>query len=183
MSDLKVTESSTIPGLFEIELVVHADDRGSFREAYQAAKMEELGLPKLNVVQQNISFNKEVGVTRGIHAEPWDKYVTVAYGESFGAWIDLRAGDNFGAVHTATISTSKAFFIPKGTGNSYQTTQPNTTYSYLVTDHWSPDGQYVAVNLKDPKLNIDWPTSLETAIISEKDLKNPPLSEVKPMEF
>ena len=47
-------------------------------------------------VQNNISFNTSVGTTRGIHAEPWDKYVSVASGRIFGAWVDLRAGESFG---------------------------------------------------------------------------------------
>ena len=33
------------------------------------------------------------GATRGIHAEPWDKFVSVATGRVFGAWVDLREGD------------------------------------------------------------------------------------------
>ena len=48
-------------------------------------------------VQNNISFNRNVGTTRGIHAEPWDKFISVATGRVFGAWVDLRAGDGFGA--------------------------------------------------------------------------------------
>ena len=36
------------------------------------------------------------GTTRGIHAEPWDKFVSVATGRIFGAWVDLRAGPTFG---------------------------------------------------------------------------------------
>ena len=50
------------------------------------------GLPDFGPVQNNVSFNTAAGVTRGIHAEPWDKYVTVASGRVFGAWVDLRPG-------------------------------------------------------------------------------------------
>src|SRR5688572_30761287 len=72
MADLAVKETS-IPGLFEIDLVVHGDSRGWFKENYQRAKLEALGLPHFEIVQNNFSYNEEVGVTRGIHAEPWEK--------------------------------------------------------------------------------------------------------------
>ena len=39
-----------------------------------------------------MSFNAQRGATRGIHAEPWDKFVSVATGRVFAAWVDLREG-------------------------------------------------------------------------------------------
>ncbi|MCA9333393.1 dTDP-4-dehydrorhamnose 3,5-epimerase family protein, partial [Candidatus Saccharibacteria bacterium] len=74
--ELKVTESP-IPGLYVIDLVLHGDNRGWFKENYQKAKMEALGLPAFEVVQNNFSYNEEVGVTRGLHAEPWEKFISV----------------------------------------------------------------------------------------------------------
>ena len=44
MSELAVRQTS-IPGLLEIDLVVHGDNRGWFKENYQRAKLEALGLP------------------------------------------------------------------------------------------------------------------------------------------
>ena len=76
--------------------------------------MLALGLPDFGPVQNNISFNNEVGVTRGIHAEPWDKFVSVATGRVFGAWVDLREGSSFGAVYTCEIDPSVAVFVPRG---------------------------------------------------------------------
>ena len=40
--------------------------------------MVALGLPDFGPVQNNMSFNTAAGATRGIHAEPWDKLVSVA---------------------------------------------------------------------------------------------------------
>ncbi len=79
---------------------VHGDSRGWFKENWQREKMTALGLPDFGPVQNNISFNDAVGTTRGIHAEPWDKWVSVATGRIFGAWVDLREGPTFGAVFT-----------------------------------------------------------------------------------
>ena len=64
-----------IEGLKVLDLSVHLDSRGWFKENWQRAKMTELGIPDLRIVQNNISYNDERGVTRGIHAEPWDKLI------------------------------------------------------------------------------------------------------------
>ena len=111
--------------------------------------MTALGLSDFGPVQNNISFNDAVGTTRGIHAEPWDKWVSVATGRIFGAWVDLREGPSFGAVYTTELDPSKAIFVPRGVGNSYQTLEPDTAYTYLVNDHWSPDAAYSFLNLAD----------------------------------
>lgn len=182
MSDLKVTES-VIPGLFVVDLVIHGDSRGWFKENYQKAKMEALGLPSFNIVQNNFSFNADVGVTRGLHAEPWEKFISVANGKAFGAWVDLRKGPGFGKVFTSEITPEKAYFVPRGVANAYQTLEPNITYTYLVNEHWSPEGKYSSVNLYDPSLGINWPISSERAIISDKDLQNPLIENVEPLEF
>ncbi len=87
--ELKV-EKTNIPGLLVFDLPVHGDNRGWFKENWQRAKMMGLGLPDFGPVQNNISYNATKGVTRGIHAEPWDKYISIAAGEIFGAWVDLR---------------------------------------------------------------------------------------------
>ncbi|PID99161.1 dTDP-4-dehydrorhamnose 3,5-epimerase [Candidatus Saccharibacteria bacterium] len=179
---LSVTEAD-IPGMFVVKLPVHGDSRGWFKENYQKEKMEALGLPTFDVVQNNFSYNDQRGVTRGLHAEPWEKYISVANGSVFGAWIDLRAGDSFGQTFSIEINPGVAVFVPRGVANGYQTLEENVTYTYLVNAHWSPDVQYVAVNSFDPAINIQWPFGREEAIVSEKDRSNPLLANVKPMEI
>src|SRR3954452_16275554 len=120
MSELTV-EESPIPGLLIINLPLHGDNRGWFKENWQREKLIKLGLPDFGPVQNNVSFNATRGVTRGLHAEPWDKYVALATGRIFGAWVDLRAGDSFGTVYTHEIGPETAIFIPRGVANAYQT--------------------------------------------------------------
>lgn len=79
--DLTVAETG-IGGLKVVDLAVHGDSRGWFKENWQRAKMCALGIPDLRVVQNNISYNDKKGVTRGIHAEPWDKFISVARGSA-----------------------------------------------------------------------------------------------------
>ncbi|WP_109209919.1 MULTISPECIES: bifunctional dTDP-4-dehydrorhamnose 3,5-epimerase family protein/NAD(P)-dependent oxidoreductase [Microbacterium] len=170
-----------IPGLFLWDLPVHGDSRGWFKENWQREKMTAAGLPDFGPVQNNISFNDAVGTTRGIHAEPWDKWVSVATGRIFGAWVDLREGPTFGAVFTAEIDPSRAVFVPRGVGNSYQTLEPDTAYSYLVNDHWSPNAAYSSLNLADETAAIAWPIPLSDVEISAKDLAHPRLADVVPI--
>jgi len=172
-----------IPGLIVLDLPVHGDARGWFKENWQREKMSATGidLPDFGPVQNNISFNDAVGTTRGIHAEPWDKYVSVATGRIFGAWVDLREGESFGAVFTTELDPSTAIFVPRGVGNSYQTLEVDTAYTYLVNDHWSPDATYTFLNLADETAAIEWPIPLADVEISPKDKAHPRLAEVVPM--
>lgn len=181
--DLSVAETG-IGGLKVVDLAVHGDSRGWFKENWQRAKMTALGIPDLRVVQNNISYNDSRGVTRGIHAEPWDKFISVARGSVFGAWVDLREGsETFGKVFTCTLDPSKAIYVPRGVGNSFQALEDGTAYTYLVDAHWSLELKrtYTFVNLADPELAIEWPIPLDEATVSEADLNHPYLKDVVPM--
>ncbi|WP_144791714.1 dTDP-4-dehydrorhamnose reductase [Kocuria palustris] len=179
---MRITETA-VPGLLLVELDVHGDSRGWFKENWQRRKMVAAGLPDFLPVQNNISFNSSAGTIRGIHAEPWDKYVSVATGRIFGAWVDLREGESFGAVATLEIAPGQAVFVPRGVGNSFQTLEPDTAYTYLVTGHWSAQAQsqYTFLNLADETAAIEWPIPLEQSEMSEKDRAHPRLPDVRPM--
>ena len=176
-------ERTNIPGMLVFDLSVHGDNRGWFKENWQCAKQTALGLPDLGPVQNNISFNAERGVTRGIHAEPWDKYISVATGSVFGAWVDLRPGESFGEVYTCVIDPSKAIYVPRGVGNSFQALEDGTAYTYLVNAHWSAELKrtYTFVNLADPELGIEWPIPLDECELSEADKQHPVLKDAVPM--
>ena len=175
-------DETTIPGLLRVELRVHGDNRGWFKENWQREKMIALGLPDFGPVQNNMSFNQTAGATRGIHAEPWDKLVSVATGRIFGVWIDLREGDTFGQVYTTELGPETAVFVPRGVGNGYQTLVDGTVYSYLVNDHWSAEARstYTFVNLADRTLAIQWPIALDRAELSDQDRQHPALDDVTP---
>jgi len=175
-------ETTPIPGLVVLRLDVREDARGWFKENWQREKMVALGLPDFGPVQNNISFNTRRGATRGIHTEPWDKFVTLATGRVFAAWVDMRAGESFGTTFTIEIDPSVAVFVPRGVGNAYQTLEDGTAYTYLVNEHWRPGVAYPALNLADESAAIDWPIPLADSEISAKDLANPALDAVAPMK-
>ena len=172
---MRITETA-IPGLLIIDLDVHGDNRGWFKENWQREKFTGLApeLASFQPVQNNISFN-HAGATRGLHAEPWDKLVSVAHGKIFGAWCDLREGsESFGEVVTHEVGPETAVFVPRGVANGFQALE-ETSYCYLVNEHWSAEARYAAVNLSI----VDWP--LEPTEISDKDKQHPDLAEVSPM--
>ncbi len=182
MTDLAV-EPTPIPGLLVLTLPLHRDARGWFKENWQRAAMTARGLPDFGPVQNNVSHNADAGVTRGLHAEPWDKLVSLTAGRIFGAWVDLRPGPGFGASFHLELGPDQAVFVPRGVANGYQALQPGTTYSYLVNQHWSPQarGSYTYLNLADETVALPWPIPLADAIISDADAAHPRLADVAPM--
>ena len=187
MSEMKFSkelhaETTPIDGLVVYDLPVHGDERGWFKENWQREKMLAAGLPDFGPVQNNVSFNDKKGVTRGLHAEPWDKFVSIGAGSVFGAWCDIRKDSpTYGETFTVELDPSKAIFVPRGVANGFQTLEDNTVYMYLVNDHWSPDAQYSNVSIFDESLPIEWPIPLTEATISEKDHSHPNLSEATPI--
>jgi len=179
-------QTTSIPGLLIFDVTSVGDERGWFQEKFHKDKLVTAGMPReFNIVQTNVSFNKELGVIRGFHAEPWDKFISVVSGKVFSAYVDLRKGETFGKVVTVEIDNNKAVFLPRGVANAFQTLTADTYYIYSVNDHWSQElyDKYTFVNLADPDINIKWPISLETATMSERDRNHPILKDIKPLEL
>jgi dTDP-4-dehydrorhamnose 3,5-epimerase len=181
VTGLPAVRETPILGLLQVDLDLRGDRRGWFKENYQEAKLRAAGLPELRFVQNNVSYNAEAGVTRGIHAEPWEKYVSLATGRAFAAIVDLRAGANFGRVVTVELTPATALLVPSGCGNAFQTLEPHTAYTYLVTAHWSAEAGYVSVDPFDTDLDIAWPLPRDRAIVSDKDAANSALRDVAPV--
>lgn len=181
MSELRVTETD-LKGLYTIDLVVHADSRGSFREAYQLDKLAKLGLPYFGPVQWNISDNVRAGIIRGIHAEPWDKYIHCLAGRAFAAIVDLRkTSPTFKQHRTFELDQHRALFVSRGFGNAYQVLAPNTVYGYLVNAHYQAGIKYLGVRYDDPELGIAWPLKPGPDDLSEKDQTLPTVAEAIPV--
>ncbi|KGR72722.1 dTDP-4-dehydrorhamnose 3,5-epimerase family protein [Streptococcus phocae subsp. phocae] len=183
---LSVTRIEAIPGLLEFDIPVYGDNRGWFKENFQKEKMVPLGFPESffaeGKLQNNISVSYKHAL-RGLHAEPWDKYISVAdQGKVLGTWVDLREGDSFGQVYQTIIDASKGIFVPRGVANGFQVLSDQVSYSYLVNDYWAADlkPKYAFVNYADPTLPIKW-ENLEAAEVSEADKNHPMLKDVKPL--
>ncbi len=181
MNDLPRFESTPISGLLRITLDHRTDSRGWFQEVWQKRKWAFSPIAWFRPVQQNSSANLLPGSIRGMHAEPWNKLVTVVSGKAFCCWVDLRAGAEFGSTHWSAIEPGTAFFVPEGVANGYQSLESNTVYTYLVDDYWSPNRKYSAFNPFDSSLNLPWPIPHHDSIISTKDAQSPSLLEIAPI--
>lgn len=176
-------QQTDIPGLIIFDATLMEDERGYLQEKFHKAKLIEAGMPaSFEAKQQNVTLNKKAGTTRGMHAENWNKYVSVVGGRAFSAFCDLRKGPSFGKVVTTELSPTVTAFVPSGVATSYQCLEPNTYYMYSMDNHPSPDVKYAGVNIADKALGIDWPIPLSEATISEKDRAQPMLKDVVPVE-
>ena len=134
-------------------------------------------------LQNNVSFSRK-NVLRGLHAEPWDKYISVADGgKVLGSWVDLREGETFGNTYQTVIDASKGIFVPRGVANGFQVLSDTVSYSYLVNDYWALElkPKYAFVNYADPSLGIEW-ENLAEAEVSEADKNHPTTQGCKTFE-
>ena len=182
MGELAV-ETTAIPGLLVVRLGLQPNDDGWFKEDWHRAKMTALGLPDFDPVQHNVTHVVARGITRGFLAEPWDRMVSVSQGRAMGAWVDLRAGAGFGRTFTCDLDPGTAVFVPRGVGNAHQVLADDTTFSYLLEHHWTPQARHrsASVDLFDPALGITWPIGREHAIVAHRDRLHPLLADAKPL--
>lgn len=168
-----------IPGLLLRRNAIHRDDRGAFAEMWSSRSPEDF--TGFHPVQHSIAWNGPSLVTRGIHAEPWQKVASVVCGAIFGAWVDLREGATFGILYYERLNPGDAVLIPEGVGNSYQTLEATTILSYLADDHWKPGRTYPSVDLGDPVLAIPWPRLVSSTEVSDRDQATPPFTTLSPL--
>jgi dTDP-4-dehydrorhamnose 3,5-epimerase len=180
-----------IDGLFIYDLKVISDSRGWFKENYkQEIFFESTGIDNFHILQNSISFSKKKRTIRGLHAEPYNKFISVAKGKFFGAWVDLRKGSKtYGKSYSEEHDPSKGAFVPRGVANGQQALEDESVYVYLVDGYWSSTAKYSLINPSDPALNIAWPIPLKingewnpNVLISDKDKAHPLLKDALPIE-
>lgn len=169
-----------IPGLYLVRQDPIRTGCGWFREGWHEAKLAQAGMGPFRPVQHNVDHVVARGVTRGFHAEPWDRLVSVLTGRAFGAWVDLRPGASFGRVVTSELDVATSAFVPAGVANAHQVLEQNTTFSYLLAEHWTAEAKQHSsfVNLFDPALSVPWPLRSDEAVVSEVDRGHPLLADL-----
>ena len=179
-------ERLKIPDVILITPRKHADPRGFFSETFRADAFEALGLEAFRFVQDNHVYSTQKGVLRGLHFQlpprAQGKLVRCTRGAIFDVAVDIRAGSpSYGRHVGVELSATnwKQLWIPPGFAHGYVTLEEQCEVTYKVTDYYSAESDR-GVAWDDPALAINWRLSHTEIILSEKDRKQPRLSEITP---
>lgn len=183
MGNFIFTETK-IKGVYIIDTKVYGDHRGYFMETYNEEDFKAAGLD-YTFVQDNQSSSRK-GVLRGLHFQkthPQAKLVRVLKGEVFDVAVDLRKdSETYGQWVGVLLSeeNKKQFMIPRGFAHGFAVVSDHAEFAYKCDELYHPEDEGGLI-YNDPDIAIDWPDVGEV-ILSEKDLKNPTLAELK-IEF
>ena len=171
-----------IPDLIILAPKKIQDRRGFFSETYNKRWLEEAGFTK-EFVQDNYVLSVDSGVVRGLHFQisPFaqDKLVRVLKGSILDVTVDIRSGSpTFGKHAAVELSESNwlQLLVPAGFAHGYCTLSTNTEVAYKVTNFYSTEHER-GILWSDPALQISWPVSAGEAIVLDRDLTLPLLSD------
>jgi dTDP-4-dehydrorhamnose 3,5-epimerase len=175
------TIKTGIPGLVIVEVEVHGDERGYFKELWRASRHAELQLPGC-FVQSNIS-RSGAGVVRGLHyqyPQPQGKLVTVLDGSIFDVAVDLRIDSpTFRQWAGVELSASnhRQLYVPEGFAHGFCVLGDGAMMSYLCTAEYAAEFD-ATVAWDDPDIGVEWP--LQPSSMSAKDRSAPRLRDIAP---
>jgi dTDP-4-dehydrorhamnose 3,5-epimerase len=177
-------EHLEIPGPLLLTPRRIGDSRGFFSETFRKDALAELGFAD-EFVQDNHSMSSEAGVVRGLHFQtpPFAqaKLVRVVRGRMLDVAVDLRLGSpSYGrsvAVELSALNWAQ-LLIPVGFAHGFCTLEPMTEVVYKVTAPYAP-AHDLGILWHDPDLEIAWPVTPETAIVSDKDRRQPRLKDYR----
>ena len=178
--------STSIPGVFLIDPVVHGDERGWFSESYREDRFRELGIDK-RFVQDNQSFSGR-DVLRGLHYQlgrPQAKLVRVLQGEVFDVAVDIRKGSpSFGRWVGEILSGSnrRQMYVPKGFAHGFLVLSETAEFLYKVSDFWVREEERGIV-WNDATLGIAWPLTGLTPTVNARDAGYPTLAAAPPKDL
>lgn len=169
-----------IDGLFYLRYAKHIDDRGFFTQAMEVKQIRQEINPNFQIQQVNLSVSKSK-VLRGIHAENWNKLVTVLSGQAQLVVADIRQDSPtykklvyFNINANEQNDFGESLYISAKLGNSICAIDGPVYYLYGVDQSYQErnkdDDQ--AISVFDPDLNIQWPFSRDELIISQRDLNS-----------
>lgn len=175
--------AQSIPDVLLIQPQVHGDDRGYFVETFRQDSFEKAVGHIVDFVQDNESKSVQ-GVLRGLHYQtpPYaqSKLVRVISGSVLDIAVDIRIASPTYGQHVAVELSDKnkhQLFIPRGFAHGFVVLSEEAVFSYKVDNYYAPECDR-GLAFDDPKLNIDWQLCKDRLQLSEKDRKQPLLSEI-----
>ncbi len=188
--DKRVSEhfyKTNIDGLYYFQAKKHNDDRGYFAEIVNLPELESVIHHPFPIKQVN-QARSQTNVVRGMHAEGWNKLVTVNSGLVFSAIADIRPGSEtyqrteyfkLGFDHKQHYGSG--LFISQGLANSICALEGPVNYLYLVDKLYAKRNEKdnLSISIFDPRLNITWPIEAQDMILSQRDKNALNLKELK----
>lgn len=180
MKNFTFTETE-IKDVYIIDVKTYGDNRGYFMETYKEEDFFAAGL-KYRFVQDNQSSSKK-GVLRGLHFQKTyaqAKLVRVLNGEVFNVAVDLRKNSKTYGKWVGTLLSGenhRQLMIPRGFAHGFVVISDYAEFSYKCDEKYHPEDEG-GIAWNDPDIGIKWPKVGEI-LLSEKDKKNPTLSECK----
>lgn len=171
----------TIDGMYVLDPAVHRDDRGTFLEWFNGARLAEATGHVLNVAQLNFCTSRR-GVVRGIHfadVPPGQaKLVTCLRGAILDVVVDVRVGSpTFGQCSAVRLDDldHRGVYLAEGLGHVLMALTDDARVTYACSQPYAPTRER-AVNPLDPALAIPWPPDIPP-ILSPKDAAAPTLAQ------
>ena len=101
-------------------------------------------------------------------------------GAVFDVAVDLRRASASYGWHASVVLSAEAWnqvLVPIGFAHGFMTLEPDTEVLYKVSSFYSPECDK-GLLWNDPALGIQWPLPAHEAVLSDKDLRHPKLSEL-----
>ncbi len=175
---------TAIPDIILIEPTVYGDERGYFIETFRQDKLEAFVGYAIHFCQDNESKSSK-GVLRGLHYQlhpaAQTKLVRVIQGSVLDVAVDIRkSSPTFGQHVVVELSSEnkKQLLVPRGFAHGFVVLEDDTIFAYKVDNYYSPENDR-GIAFDDSSLGIDWILGHEELKLSDKDTKQPRLSETK----
>lgn len=179
---MKIIETG-FKGLAILKPTIHSDPRGYFFESFNQLILKNSGII-FNSVQDNESKSSK-GVIRGLHyqLEPFGqaKLIRVIEGKIYDVALDLRKESvTFGKWFGIELDSDKKeqFLIPVGFAHGFSVLSDIAVIQYKCSSLYNPQYER-GISLNDPELDINWKLGSANQLISEKDLKQPLMSDAE----
>jgi len=171
------------PGLMIIEPTVFKDSRGYFFESYNENNFKAEGID-IKFVQDNQSKSM-YGVIRGLHYQlaphAQTKLIRVMSGRIMDIAVDIRKDSpTYRKVFSIELSAenNKQLLIPKGFAHGFSVLSESAEVIYKCDAFYHKESE-AGIMYNDAALNIDWKIPADEAIISDKDLLHPSITNCK----
>lgn len=168
--------ATSLPGCFQVQPVVRADERGSFTKVFHEEIFRNAGL-RTDFAEEYYSVSRR-RVLRGLHFQlpPHDhaKLVYCTQGKVLDVALDLRRGSpTYGQHLTLELSQEQGnmLYLPAGFAHGFYTLSEQATMVYKVTSVYAPqhDGGVLWHSA-----GIAWPDM--DPVLSQRDREFPALA-------